>query len=142
MNSAHPTRDLVFIIIDEERSRFEEKLEQLIRDLASSGKWSLQPPEVVEIEGEDRVGGLLRLYSELTPRGEALSIDSDAANLDEVTRLVEALTTFSSENHLEIEFELDGECVGDINGGQLSKSLAVGLLGEWRRVLNERIKAQ
>jgi hypothetical protein len=81
----------------------------------------------------ETVGGFLEIYSALPPL--TLPREIDLQHLDEVTALVNALRDFSREFSLSIEFELDGELIGAIDNGEMDRSLAEGLLGEWRRQL-------
>jgi hypothetical protein len=133
-NADHPKQDLLFIVLDGNTPRLAEAFRRLVSEMQAARRWVLGPPEVVELEGEENdVAGLLRLYSSLPPWGERLPKHIDAAHLEEVTFLVERLAQLSKDFDVEVELELDGDSVGDIQKGQLSRTLAEGLLGEWRR---------
>jgi len=134
----HPRLDLVFVIIGGTRPSLDIDLEALLQNISHTRSWTLGPPEMVELEQEGRIGGVLQVYSALPPWGDKLPKDVDAANLDEVKSLVRALKQFSSAHGVEIEFELGGIDVGAIRNGSSNQNLAEGLLDEWGRMLNGR----
>jgi len=79
---------------------------------------------------------MLEIYSAHGPW--QLPVDVDRQHLEEVTWLVEALRRVSAERSLAIEFELEGTFVGSVEDGKIDRTLAEGLLGEWRRELEKR----
>lgn len=121
-------------------------LERVIEDVAHSRAWLLGPPayacEPDSLEDGEEIkiaGGVLEIYSALPPW--TLPTETDRQHLEEVTALVEALRPFSARWHVELEFFLDSTYVGDVADGQMDRSLAETLLGEWRRVLEKREKS-
>lgn len=134
----HPRQQLLFIAFDGD----ERLLEGVLEEVSAARAWTLGPPELVDLEDEEHAAGILKLYSAQPPWGELLPEEVDRAQLDEATLLVERLTRFSAEQGVELEFELDGETVGSIDRGVVSRDLAEGLLGEWRRTLEGRARAK
>jgi hypothetical protein len=133
-----PIQKLLFFVAQD----FDQSLIAVVADfvsqLATRRDWTIQPPVFVN-EGEGSVrtlGGFVCLYNELPPND--LPVRLDRQNLEDVKALVNELTKFSSENGLAIELELDGGHVGAVEDGEPDKSLQVGLLSEWERVLSER----
>ena len=84
------------------------------------------------------MGGILELYSGWPPWGERLPPEIDRAQLEEVETVIDALSEFSAQTGLPIEFELEGDSVGSIVRGTPDESLAETLLGEWRKSLQAR----
>ena len=81
----------------------------------------------------ESVGACLELYSAMPPL--QLPREVDLQHFNEVTNLVAALQEFSRENKLAFELELDGTFVGSVTDGEMDRSLAQGLLSEWKRQL-------
>lgn len=133
-----PIQKLLFFVAQD----FEESLIAVMADfisqLATLRAWTIQPPVFVN-EGEGSVrtlGGFVCLYNALPPND--LPAPLDRHNLEDVKALVNELREFSSQNGLAFELELDGGHVGAIENGEPDRSLPVGLLSEWERVLSER----
>ncbi len=82
------------------------------------------------------LGGFVSLYNALPPNN--LPLGTDRQNLEDVKELVHQLQGFSSQRNLAFELELDGGHVGSVVDGELDKSLRIGLLAEWERVLSEQ----
>jgi len=103
--------------------------------------WTLGPPTFIDDsdpEGLRTVGGTLRLYSALPPWDKRLPLAVDRAHLKEVRHLIKTLARFSVESGVDIGFEVDGEAVGWIAGGEADESLADGFIGEWESHLESR----
>jgi hypothetical protein len=59
----------------------------------------------------------------------------DLQHFNEVNDFITAIQEFSREHQLTFEFELDATFVGSITNGKMDRSLAQGLLGEWKQQL-------
>jgi hypothetical protein len=62
----------------------------------------------------------------------------DRKQLEEVEDLISASSEFSRKYGLTIEFEYNDEAIGWIEQGEPDEGLTIGLIGEWRRVLDGR----
>jgi hypothetical protein len=103
--------------------------------------WTLGPPTFIDDfdpDGVRTVGGILRLYCALLPWDKRLPLALERTHLEEVRNLMRLLAQFSAESGVEIGFEVDGEAVGWIAGGEADESLAVGFIGEWESHLESR----
>ncbi|MET7396838.1 hypothetical protein ABZS66_25480 [Dactylosporangium sp. NPDC005572] len=58
--------------------------------------------------------------------------------MDEVKELLGELCQISGERGVSFVVEFAAEVIGAVDEGRLDQSLAVGLIGEWERVLDER----
>lgn len=144
-NDAYPKQRLLFFIAQDVDENIRDVVAKCVRGLADGSDWSINPPIFIDTvdnsttrEGDspdEIVGGFLEIYSAIDG---ALPRDVDATNLSEVERLVEAVRKLSSAECLDVEFELDGVFVGAIDCGRLDKSLAQGLLEEWRHHLESQ----
>jgi hypothetical protein len=144
VSADHPKQTLLFFIVSDLDDDIRASMRAFVRRVAASGHWTIAPPHHVESREEpqdtsrgdmaiETVGGYLELYTALPPW--TLPRDIDLQHLHEVEGLVNELREFSRGKKLEIEFELDGKFVGSIVEGEMDRSLSVGLLGEWRRLL-------
>ena len=142
----HPKQRLLFFVAQDVDQDIREAVRQFVLGLASLRQWLTRPPCFVDSQAEpvdsfcgsmttDTVGGYLEIYSAQLPL--KLPVEVDRQHLAEVTTLVSALCDFSREKDLEFELELDNTFVGVVSGGEMDRSLAQGLLGEWRRQLGE-----
>jgi len=139
--SDHPVQQFSFVVIEEYSPEARALLDETVRPLGEQRSWVLGPPCLFE-EGdgvetpddEEILGGYLDIYSALRPI--QLPREVDEAHLEEVTLLVDALTAYSLEHHLTVEFELDGTFVGSVTDGVQDKCLRIGLLEEWRKGLD------
>ena len=140
----HPKQKLLFFVAQDLDDDIRASVRDFVLRLALLRRWLNGPPRFV-ISREERtdtsrgdmpvetVGAYLEIYSALPPL--TLPREIDLQHLDEVTALVGAVRDFSREHSLAFEFELDGTFVGAITDGEMDRSLAEGLLGEWRRQL-------
>lgn len=142
----HAKQELLFFVADDIDEAAAPEMQDLVADLAAKRRWSLGQPRFVD-ETDDSstsspddlpirtLGGVLQLYSTWPPEGAQLPKELDQASLDDVKALVASLISFSSKTGHEIEFELEGEPVGSIRGGEPDRMLREGFLGEWERSL-------
>ena len=140
----HPKQKLLFFVAQDFDDAARANVRDFVLRLAGIRQWLNGPPRFINSREEsadmsrgdmavETVGGYLEIYSALPPW--ELPRETDIQHLAEVTELVSALSDFSREHCLAIEFELDGIFVGAIDDGKMDRSLAEGLLGEWRRKL-------
>lgn len=140
----HPKRRLLFFVAEDLNDAIRSDVRDLVLRFASLRRWINGPPRFVNSRDEpadtsrgdmpvETLGGYVEIYSALPPW--TLPREVDVQHLEEVTALVNALRDFSREHSLSIEFELDGELIGAIDDGEMDRSLAEGLIGEWRRQL-------
>jgi hypothetical protein len=142
LQDKYPRQRLLFFVAQDIDDGIVSAVKQTIRDLSRENTWLLAAPVFMDNQDEaqtrdgdlpDRtVGGVLEI---LGAAGGRLPRDLDAATFADVDRLVQAIRLLSVELSLEVEFELDGAYVGAIDEGEFDRSLAEGLLGEWRRHL-------
>ena len=146
LDSSFPIQELLFFVAQDLTSGIRSGVYSLVENIGASRKWVIGPPKFVDIaEGLDEaaksdgdvpfetVGGALEIYSSMPPT--ALPREVDLQHLEEVSALIKAVCDFSREQKVAFEFELDGDCVGTINDGEMGNGLGDGLLGEWKRNL-------
>lgn len=145
----HPLINLLFCVdcaMDEIDDKMRAKIERLVERMAGSRDWVLAPPEFVDVVEDDSctepddlpivtLGGILQLYSAFPPHEVPREID--LAQLHEVESLIAQLLEFAREQQIDFEFEFNGESIGEIVDGELDHSMEKGLLGEWRKHLDE-----
>ena len=140
----HPKQKLLFFVAQDIDDSICANVREFVLKLASLRHWLNGPPRFVRSREEpvstshgdlpvETLGGYVEIYSARKPW--TLPREIDLQHLDEVTALVNALRDFSREHSLEFELELDGTFVGAITDGEMDRSLADGLLGEWKRQL-------
>lgn len=139
----HSKQKLLFYIAQDFEDDLPPEVERVVAEIARGRDWLIAPPVFMdELHASTlgtpvrTVGGVIEVYSALPPW--ELPIDLDRQHLEEVTWLVEALRQFSAKRKLAIEFELDGTFVGSVEEGRMDRTLAEGLLGEWRRGLEKK----
>lgn len=142
--SDHSKQKLLFFVAQDLDDVIRANVRDFVLGLASLRHWLNGPPRFVNSRDEpadtshgdmpaETIGGYLEIYSAQPPW--TLPREIELQHLDEVTALVGALRDFSREHDLAFEFELDGTFVGAITDGEMDRSLAEGLLGEWKRQL-------
>jgi len=146
LSSDHPRQCLLFFVAQDINDELRQKVKAFVQRISKAREWVIKPPRFVDSAVEaDRpevdlpvvtLGGLLELYSAYP--GTNLPKDVDRQHLEEVEFLVKELQTFSQENALAVEFELDQTFVGSIEDGILDRSLREGLLGAWRKHLETK----
>jgi hypothetical protein len=137
----YPIQQLLFFLDSDFDDSVVAQLHAVVVAERIRRNWTLGPPTFIDDTDSDglrTVGGILRLYSALPPWGERLPLAIDRALLEEVRHLIKALARFSAESGVDIGFEVDGEAVGWIAGGEADESLAVGFIGEWGSHLESR----
>ncbi len=119
------------------------QLERMIASLAEAKVWVIEPPEFVdETEQPDSgnpedqpvrtVGGFLELhrcYDGVDPHVERREYAATEF-------FVDAMNSFSARTGCAFECELGGEIIGSIMVGAACDGITVGLLGEWRKALD------
>jgi hypothetical protein len=108
-------------------------LRLLVDSLGQRGTWTIEAPRFVD-ESDDT--SCTRPEDEpLRTVGVALSVTSPeelpGTPVDEPTRLLEALATFSAQRSVDFEVQLDDTYVGQIRLGKLDHLLLDGLLARW-----------
>jgi hypothetical protein len=108
----------------------------LVESLAGIRAWVLGPPVFVDaIDDEDLADGdepIETIGLVLTIRAPRLADDREQQQFDDVAFLVEQLKAVTVECDLSFELEINNEHVGGIEKGDVDRSLAVRLLGEWK----------
>ncbi|MFO0696672.1 MAG: hypothetical protein U0230_24090 [Polyangiales bacterium] len=110
-----------------------EHLRSLVKNLATNGAWSREPPDLVDQMEEDSA---TRPEDEpLRTVGVVLVVsDPGAAEetpVSEPARLVDALSTFSKQQAVDFELQLGETYVGEIRSGVPDELIREGLLARW-----------
>lgn len=140
----HPKQKLLFYLAQDLDDGIRAAVRDFVLRLAGVRRWVNGPPSFVnsiDTSGDisrgdlptETVGGFVEIYSALPPW--ILPREIDIQHLEEVTVLVEMVCDFSREHGFSIEFELDGQLIGLVEDGKMDRSLAEGLIGEWRKHL-------
>jgi hypothetical protein len=140
----HPKQRLIFFVAQDIDDSIRQSTENMVNQLATARKWVIGAPRFIDIVEDLRtrdedsldetLGGEHEIYSALGQN--ILPYEVDVLHFEEVEEIVRAVQIFSKTRNLAFEFELDGKFVGSIEDGKIDSTLAVGLLGEWRRHLN------
>lgn len=144
IDPSHPKQKLLFFVTGDLNNTARINVRNFVERLSSLRRWLNGPPRLVDhrekpedAHNEDTaietLGGYIEIYSAWSPW--TVPHDVDVQHLDEVTALLNALCDFTQQHGLECELELDRTFVGTVANGKLDRSLAEGLLGEWRRKL-------
>lgn len=142
----HPKQKLLFFVAQDIDEALRGKVRDFVLQLNGKRSWLLGSPRFVNSRQEpddtskgdraiETLGGYLELYSALPPL--QLPRDVDLQHFNEATDLIHAIQEFSNREKLAFEFELDGTFVGSVTDGKMDRSLAQGLLGEWKRQLDK-----
>jgi len=145
----HPRLPLLFALEGDPSDEHAAALRAVVRELVGLRAWSVGVPRFVD-EVDDSsctlpedvpirtVGVFVEVYSGFPPWGDRLPAAVDRSQYEDVRVLVERLAQFSREIDDDIVVEFEGEAIGWIEDGKPDRGLAVGLLGEWRRTVEER----
>src|SRR5687767_8047367 len=141
----HPTHTLLVYFEGEPAEPEKRAVQNAVETLAGSRAWALEPPQFIDqdvpVDGAapiPTVGAVYSLYSGYPPWGDRLPKDVDQAQLDEVESLLDTFAVLSARLGRRFVVELEGETIGEVEGGELNDSLRDGLLDEWRRVSDAR----
>ena len=108
-------------------------LRALVDELSRKHTWHLGAPEFVD--DIDDSSCTAPEDQPIRTVGIVLTVSASNENpqtpVDDPARLVAALARFSSERGTEFELEFDGESIGEIKNGQVSRSIKEGLLDTW-----------
>lgn len=136
---------LLFYVAQRITPEIREEVRAFVVGLQGRRAWMLGAPKLVEItedlatQAEDEpvetLGGQLEVCSARIAGG--LPNDVDAAFYDEVSELVEAVRQFSERASIAFDFMYGDTFVGEIEEGEVDKTLQVGLLDEWRKHLGQ-----
>ena len=113
----------------------------LVRDLNEQREWTHGEiafvDEVEEISATNQKDEPVRtLGGVLTLTGPTDDLASERSQYEDVEFLIERLCEFSSGGRT-LVIEYDGGEIGEVRDGQADVSLRVGLLGEWRKRVQE-----
>lgn len=140
----HPTQKLLFYVVDPINDSLRIKVRDFVLNLAPLRAWRIGPPTYVQVvnapynpaKGDlplETLGAYLEIYTALPPW--TLPREIDLEHFAEVTTVVTALQKFSRVENITFDFELDRVFVGMIERGEMDRTLAVDLIGEWGRML-------
>jgi hypothetical protein len=120
-------------------------------DLAASRSWFVSGPTFVDEDDAERVdptdpeddpirtvGVYIEVYSGFPPWGERLPVEVDARQLEDARALIDRMIALSRETGHSIVVEYDGEEIGSIVNGTMTRGLEEGLLQEWARDIEQR----
>jgi hypothetical protein len=140
MREDHPIDRLVATVEGAVPASVADSLQVLSQQLASRRQWVLGPPELFdESDVRDRrsLGFVLSIYTSRPPWDEGMDRTIDRAHLDEVKELLGEICRISGEGHVSFVVDFAGESIGAVEEGRMDRSLEIGLIGEWERVLDE-----
>lgn len=137
MEQANWTKQNLLFFPTTSSPAFEAQLDRTLKNLGESRKWTIGPPQLVDVTTTDgepspsAIGGILELFSPVGPNGAPLPLEVDRSLLEDVKALVGALVSITATSGMEVELELDGEYVGAVGSGIPNKSLLQGLIAPW-----------
>ncbi|MEV0458184.1 hypothetical protein [Catellatospora methionotrophica] len=141
MREDHPIDRLIATVQATVTAPVADAMHASSQRLASRRRWVLGRPELfVEPAGREgrSLGLALSVYTARPPWGGDLDRTTDRAHLDEVKELLEELCRISGELQVSFAVDFAGEAIGWVEEGRMDESLAIGLIGEWQRVLDGR----
>ena len=140
MLTNHPQQQFLFFVAQDFDDDLAEYVRQFVGELGSLRDWVVSPPKFIDECSESELGtpvrtlgGALMIYSALPPN--ELPREIDVRHLEEVEAIISKICDFSRKHELAIEFNLDGKFVGAVEDGDADRTLAHGLVGEWKRHL-------
>ncbi|GAA2588178.1 hypothetical protein GCM10010435_78180 [Winogradskya consettensis] len=136
MHEHHPIDQLVASTERAATASVADALRASSQHMADRRKWILGPPELLD-DGRS-LGFVLSISTARPPWGEWLDRTIDRAHLDEAKDLLVEICRVSGDHDVPFAVDFAGEPIGRIDGGRMDESLAVGLIGEWERVLDDR----
>jgi len=134
----HPIEELFFSVVDEITDDMAAVIAEAVERLAKSRGWLLHPPEFLYQEDDTDciLGGTLELYSVMPPL--EIPLEAEQQQWEETNAFVRAFQDLSSKYHWEFDCFYRNESIGFIEDGIMNVSLTEGLLGEWKRVIDEK----
>jgi hypothetical protein len=139
----HPIEEWAFHIAQDVSEEMPPLVANAIERLGQSRTWLLHPPQLADEleEGGYRIlGGVLELYSAMPPI--VLPLVAERRQWEDANAFVRAFQDLSSKHHWSLDCYYRGELIGSIEDGIMGMSLTVGLLGEWKRVIDERSREE
>ncbi|MCG2593197.1 hypothetical protein LZ009_10435 [Ramlibacter sp. XY19] len=140
-----PRETLLFYVAQPITPEIREEVRAFVAGLQGRRGWMLGAPRLVEVtedlatrvddEPVETLGAQLEVCSARIPGG--LPRDVDAAFYDEVSGLVEEVRQFSERTAIAFDFMYGDTFVGEIEDGKVDRTLQVGLLDEWRKLLGQ-----
>lgn len=140
----HPKEKLLFFVLNPD-SGATAKLVAFVSELSQARQWTIGPPEFIDVTEDASsnpidfplrtLGGVLELYSARLPREKALPRELDKAQYDETEFLLDSISKFSREEGYDFGLELRGELIGEIHNGRLDRSITLGFLDEWKKMV-------
>ena len=123
---------LLFFLTGEFDEEDVKVLRGVVSSLHSSHDWMITAPEFVDEEDDDEPDGL-RTVGGVLQLPEVGPSQTERRGLEDLMHLIGALVRYSRNRRqeLELEFELDGTFVGDIQGGEVGRTLRTGLIDPW-----------
>jgi hypothetical protein len=136
-----PREKLLFYVAQPITPEIRDVIRAFVSALKGRRDWLLGAPKLVEMtedlatreedEPVETVGAQLEICSAKMPG--TLPADVDAAFYDEVSDLVEAVRQLSERTDITFDFMYGNVFVGEIENGEVDRTLQVGLLDEWRK---------
>ena len=131
--------ELVGFVTTEVSPQDIEGLAMVIEHLAKSRNWATSGPFFVDELDHDDLGPgdepIRTLGAVLDVGAPEGSKPAERHHYEDTLAFVEAFRHFSANMACEVEFELDGNYVGDIREGTIGQTLKQGLLDEWAKRL-------
>lgn len=140
-----PRETLLFYVAQPITPEIREEVRAFVAGLQGRRAWMLGAPKLVDVTEDlatrieddpvKTLGAQLEVCSAKIAGG--LPKDVDAAFYDEVSELVEAVRQFSERAAIAFDFMYGDTFVGEIEDGEVDRTLQVGLLDEWRKHLGQ-----
>ena len=142
LDSSHQKREFSATVVGIADDSVLEKLGAAVSWLSVLRTWTLGPPQILQCaagspDEEESYGLVLDIYSALPPWDERLPFAIDLAHYNEISLVIDVLSTLSGQSSYELQCYLDDVYVGSIGEGIADRLIQEGLLGEWRRHLDK-----